>query len=83
MQDPHSETTARGVSSSLSEDSKQWWPHRELFPCSAVNSHLISKSKMCSIFSSSHWISFYLLSARWDCIPVPFGIFDKCKCPLQ
>lgn len=23
------------------------------------------------------------LSARWDCVPVPFGIFDKCKCPLQ
>lgn len=23
------------------------------------------------------------LSARWNCIPFPLGIFAKCKCPLQ
>lgn len=34
--------------------------NQELFPCSAVNLHLISRLKMCLVFSSGCWISFYL-----------------------
>lgn len=25
----------------------------------------------------------FSLSARWDCVPCPFGISAKCECPLQ
>lgn len=41
---------------------------QELFPCSAVNSNLISRLKMCLIFSLSHLIS--SLSARRGCTPL-------------